>query len=88
MPFGQSSILTPITLNLTRRIVYTANRCLGKSPQQAAETADELAIPAASAVAAVTAIATLDPAGGALSAGYLALEMGEMERRAQDKRVT
>jgi hypothetical protein len=80
---GQTLLFTVMSLNVTRRITFTTCRCLGKSPSEAAEIADDVAISAASVVATAASIATLDPIGGIMGAGYIALEHGEAETRAK-----
>ncbi len=84
MPFGQSFLLTPLTLNLTRRATFAVSRCFGQSAKDAMTIADEAGIVAASVVATATAIVTLDPTGATLSASYIALEMGEREARERE----
>jgi hypothetical protein len=81
MPFGQSALLTSLTLGLTRRATFCIQRCCGASPEEATLAADEIGLSAATAVATVAGILTLDPIGSALSAGYIAAESGEAERR-------
>jgi hypothetical protein len=80
--FGQSFFLTSISLNMTRRVTFTACRFLGKPLREAAEIADDVAISAASVIGTAAAIVTLDPAGGAASAGYIVLEHAEAQKRA------
>lgn len=79
--FGQSFLFTTLTLNLTRRVTYCTKRCFGATAAEASRAADEIAIPAAAAVAAMTSVLTVDPAGAALSASYIAAESGEAENR-------
>jgi hypothetical protein len=81
MPFGQSALLTSLTLGLTRRATFCVQRCCGASPEAATRAADEVGLSAAATVAAVAGILTLDPIGSAISAGYIAAEAGEAERR-------
>jgi hypothetical protein len=80
MPFGQSAILTLPVLNGVRRVAYLVHTLQGTPPREAMRRASETAIVAASTVATSTAIVTLDPVGGALSAGYIALESQELDR--------
>ena len=79
--FGQSFLLTPLTLNLTRRVTFCAQRCMGASPADASKVADEIGLSAAATVATITGVLTADPAGAALSASYLAVELGEADTR-------
>lgn len=79
--FGQSLLFTTLTLNLTRRVTYCAKRTFGASPAEAQKAADDIALSAASTVAGLTSVLTVDIPGAALSAAYLAAETGEAERR-------
>lgn len=79
--FGQSFLLTPLTLNLTRRVTFCAQRCMGASLNEASKTADEIGMSAAATVATIAGVLTVDPAGAALSATYLAVESGEADVR-------
>lgn len=81
MPFGQSVLLTSLTLGLTRRATFCVQRCCGASPEEASRAADEIGLSAATTVAALASVLTVDPIGSALSAGYIAAEAGEAERR-------
>ncbi len=83
--FGHSLPITMMGLNITRRVAFTASRCLGKSPREAVEIAEDIGISAGAVLATTVAIATIDLAGGAASAAYLALESGEAEKRRQGK---
>lgn len=88
MPAGQSFLVTPLALNLARRVTFTACRWLGQSPREAAMVADEVAFTAASIVGTAAAVVTIDPGGAAMSASYLALEAKEAALRADDTKTS
>jgi hypothetical protein len=71
---------------MTRRVTYCIHRNLGKTPFDAMEAANQTGIAAGATVGTLLSVVTVDPVGGALAAGYVALEASEAERFSQGRR--
>lgn len=83
---GQSAMCAAFALNMTRRVTYCIHRNLGKTPADAMDAANQTGIAAGATVGTLLSVVTVDPVGGALAAGYVALEASEAERFSQGKR--
>lgn len=85
---GQSALFTTFTLNMTRRMAFCIYRNMGKSPLEAMNSANEIAIASGVTAGTIGAVLTLDPIGAMLSAGYVTLEASEADRLSQPKRLS
>ncbi len=83
---GQSAMCAAFALNMTRRVTYCVHRNFGKTPFDAMAAANQTGLAAGATVGAVMSVLTIDPVGGALTAGYVALEAAEAERFSHGKR--